>query len=236
MAGSTPGSFPNKKVLLTNDPAMDINRYSFSLPAALLIRLVVSVKQSIAVKLLLSCILLAGCITDTAGQHKDSPYVSKAWRIIFLNPGIELEYPLGKFSSLSAHAGIGYDGLAYADLTYPFQSEKTDPWVCIITPFADLQYKLYYNLERRLRAGKSIAYNSGNFFSTRIITRGPSIYERPQRISSLDFTFCLTWGIQRAYGRFHFLFDAGPQMTVDAAGNVGAFPLMIQLNLGINLN
>lgn len=215
---------------------MSTHRSFIPLPIAPSTRQVLSSGHLFAIKLLLSCVLLAGCITSAAGQHTDSAHVTKVWRAIFLNPGVELEYPLGRFSTLSAHLGVGYDGLAYADLTYPFPPGEIDPWVSIIAPFADLQYKLYYNLEKRLRTGRSIAYNSGNFFATRLVTRGPSIYERPQRISSLDFTFCLSWGIQRAYGRFHLLFDAGPQMTIDAVGNIGAFPLMIQLNLGVNLN
>ena len=35
--------------------------------------------------------------------------------------------------------------------------------------------------------------------------------------------------------RFHLLFDIGPQYYFDTEGNGGVYPIMAQLNLGIDL-
>ncbi len=194
-------------------------------------------KRPAVIRLLLSCILLIGHITSAAGQDTNSLHVTKAWRAVFLNPGLELEYPLGKWSTLTAHAGIGYNGIFYDELIEYSYDELWDP-VYIFAPFADLQYKVYYDRARRSRKGKSLAYNSGNFFAARLITQGPTIAGNQVRKSKVDFIACLTWGLQRAYGRYHFLIDFGPQVGFDLKGNWGyyPFPFITQVNFGINLN
>lgn len=188
-------------------------------------------------RLFLPCFLLIGLITSAAGQHADSLHVTKAWRAIFINPGIELEYPLGKWSTLTTHIGIGYNGIFYDELIDYSYGELWDP-VYIFAPFIDLQYKAFYNRAQRARRGKSLTHNSGNFFATRLITQGPTITGNQVRKSDVDFIACLTWGLQRAYGRYHFLIDFGPQIGFDLKGNWGyyPFPFVTQVNFGINLN
>ncbi len=55
------------------------------------------------------------------------------------------------------------------------------------------------------------------------------------RKDDIDFAFGPTWGIQRAYGNLHLLFDVGPVYYFDTKGNSGFFPIALQLNIGFDL-
>ncbi len=181
-------------------------------------------------KRILLTLLLGFLITATFAQNNNNVATEKVWRVNFLNPGVELEIPTGTYSSFSAGTGIGYGG-GYPDLTY-----KESGVIYIISPFLDLQEKWFYNLNKRSRKNRTIANNSGNFVSLRLITRGNSIAENVTRTSDFDFAIGPTWGIQRKIGKnFHLLFDIGFQYYFDTKGNGNLFPLMIQLNLGFDL-
>lgn len=164
-------------------------------------------------------------------QDAFAPNTTKIYRVNFLNPAVEAEFPLSSRAVVSGALGIGYGG-GYPDLTYGGSG-----FIYIISPFMDLQYKYLYNIDRRWQAGKSTKGNSANFISFRFISRGPSIAENVNRTSDFDFAFGPTWGLQRRYGkRFHFLLDMGPQYYFDTEGNGFIWPLMVQINLGIDLN
>lgn len=169
-------------------------------------------------------------LTTVLVQGQEEFSTEKVWRINFINPGVELEIPVAEQSTFSANLGIGYNG-AYPELTYGGSG-----FIYIIAPFLDLQFKQFYNFRKRIRKGKEISGNSGNFISARVISYGPSIADNIYRKSDVDFAIGPTWGIQREYGNFHLLFDIGPQFYFDIDGNTGFWPLMVQLNIGLNLN
>ncbi len=176
-------------------------------------------------------ILIFGILsTLNYAQEKNDIETQKVFRIIFLNPAIELEIPTGQYSTFSSALGVGYGG-GYPDLTY-----AGNGFIYIITPFADFQQKWFYNLNKRNGKNRNTENNSGNFVSLRFITRGKSIAENVNRTSDFDFAFGITWGIQRKYGKnFHLLFDVGPQYYFDTNGNGNIWPIMLQLNLGFDL-
>lgn len=153
------------------------------------------------------------------------------WRINFINPGVELELPIANYSTISTNLGVGYNG-AYPELTYG----GGNGFIYIIAPFLDVQFKQFYNFNKRVDKGKTISGNSGNFISARLISNGPSISENISRKSDFDFAIGPTWGIQREYGKLHLLFDVGPQFYFDIDGNTGFWPIMFQINLGLNLS
>ena len=154
----------------------------------------------------------------------------KVLRINFLNPAVEIELSTGNKSTFSAALGVGYGG-GYPDLTF-----NGNGFIYIITPFVDLQEKFYYNLSKREQKGKQTANNSGNFISLRFITRGPSLASNVDRTSDIDFAFGPTWGLQRKLNNnLHLLFDIGPQYYFDTEGNGNIWPIMVQINLGIDL-
>ncbi len=168
-------------------------------------------------------------ITTYAKQEKNY-HTEKVWRVNFLNPGAELELSTGQYSTFSTGLGVGYGG-GYPDLTF-----AENGIIYIIAPFVDLQEKWFYNMNKRIRKGRTTENNSGNFISMRAIGRGSSIAENVHRTTNYDFAFGPTWGIQRKYGeKFHLLFDIGPQYYTDFEGRGNIFPIIFQLNLGFDL-
>ncbi|MCW1736251.1 hypothetical protein, partial [Anaerorudis cellulosivorans] len=88
---------------------------------------------------------------------------------------------------------------------------------------------------KRQSKGKNLNYNSGNYWGLRLLTNFKEIESKNiYRIDDISFDFGPTWGIQRAYGKMHLLFDMGPVYYFDTKGNSGFFPIMLQLNLGFN--
>ena len=177
-------------------------------------------------------LIVASLLSIFAMNAQQDHQVEKIWRINFINPSVEIELPTGELSSFSAGLGVGYGG-AYPELTIG----SPNGFVYIIAPILDLQQKWYYNFNKRIKKNKNVIGNSGNFFSFRLVTRGPSIADNINRTSDFDFAIGPTWGLQRRYGKsFHLLFDFGPQYYFDTEGNGGVFPINAQLNLGIDLN
>jgi len=176
-------------------------------------------------------LLMGLSMTLIYAQKKDTIETEKIWRVNFINPGVELELPTGTYSTFSAGLGIGYGG-GYPDLTFGGSG-----FIYIISPFLDVQEKWFYNLNKRSNKNRTTQNNSGNYISLRLITRGNSIAENVNRTSKFDFAIGPTWGIQRKYGKnFHLLFDVGPQYYFDTNGNGNIWPIMLQLNLGFDLN
>jgi len=164
-----------------------------------------------------------------AQDNIDNQYTENVFRINFLNPGVEYEYAVAKTSTLSAGLGVGYGG-SYPNLS----TTKGTGFLYLITPFLDVQYKRFYNFEKRVQKDRNVENNSGNFISARLLTRVNTIESNFDRTSNYDFAIGPTWGIQRSYGKFHLLFDVGTIYYFDTKGNGNWFPIMIQLNLGFN--
>jgi hypothetical protein len=166
---------------------------------------------------------------DTFGNYKEE--LSNNLILNFISPGLDYELVIGNKSIISTGLGIGYSG-AYDKIT----AIENNGFNYAIAPFTDIQYKLIYNREKRAKKKRSNIYNSGNFISLRLLGKGPSIAENLTRTDDIDFAFGPTWGLQRTKNNLRYLFDIGPQYYFDTKGNSGFFPIMIQVNIGINLS
>lgn len=162
-------------------------------------------------------------------QEKEKT-TEKILRLNFINPGIEIEWPVFNKSTIATNLGIGYGG-SFPNLTYTSGSG----WLYMIAPFIDIEYRKIYNQEKRFEKGKNIEYNSGNFWGLRFLTRGKEIKSNVNRTDDIDFSVGPIWGIQRNYGKINLLFDFGPVYYFDTKGNSGIFPIVAQLNIGFNL-
>ncbi|MBS2213455.1 hypothetical protein KEM09_18745 [Carboxylicivirga mesophila] len=175
-------------------------------------------------------LLLSIFIGLAAAGQETTKELSHVFRINALNPGVELEMPISSQSTLSINPGIGIHG-SNKNLTY-----TSTGVTYFISPFLDVAYKKIYNRAKRDAKGKTLDYNSGNFWSLRLLTsfkefESKNIYRK----DDISFEFGPTWGIQRTYSRVHLLFDIGPSYYFDTKGNSGFFPLMVQLNIGFNI-
>ncbi|MEL6976665.1 MAG: hypothetical protein AAGL29_14915 [Bacteroidota bacterium] len=173
---------------------------------------------------------MASLHANLNAQENQADSVKNILRINFVNPALEYELKTSNSSVITGAAGIGYSG-SYREL----ELSSANGLVYIISPFVDIQHKWYYNRNKRVTKDKSVKGNAGNYFSLRGITRFSAITENVTRTDNLDFAVGPTWGIQRNYGKIHFLLDFGPQFYFDAIGNSGFFPLMVQINVGLNL-
>lgn len=154
---------------------------------------------------------------------------NKVLRVNFLNPGLEYEIPVLKKSTIAFNLGVGY-GASYPELTI-----YASGWLYMLSPFLDLHYKCYYNLDKRASKGKNICCNSGNFWGLRVLARGEAIKSNFIRTSDYDFSIEPTWGLQRSFGKMNLLFDLGVNYYFDAKGNSGFSP-MLELNIGYNID
>jgi hypothetical protein len=114
-----------------------------------------------------------------------------------------------------------------------------------------LEPRWYYNLEKRLKKGKSIGRNSGNFLSFYILGNFDDIsFTSNDRLRSIDqISFIPKWGVRRSLGE-HFNYEAGigfgyvryingtalnNQGGIFASGSKGNFSADIHLRIGLDL-
>ncbi len=174
-------------------------------------------------------LLLCNCFI---WSQKSEKIMNNVLRINTLNPGIELEIPITNKSVMSINPGVGIHG-SYLHLE---AGNIGSGWTYYTAPFLDLSYKVFYNQDLRISKNKKTKYNTGNYIGFRALTYFKEIStHNVNRIDDTSFEIGPTWGMQRAYGRMHFLFEVGQVYYFDKLGNNGFFPLMIQLNVGLNL-
>ncbi len=152
------------------------------------------------------------------------------FRITSINPAIEYEQAIFRESIYTARAGWGLSG-SYQNLNEGFNSG----WVYMLVPFANMEYKWLYDRNKRANKNKNIQYNSGNYLGCRFEYRGKATRTNISRLADDDFSIGPMWGMQRAVGRLHFLFDLGGVYYFDTKGNDGLM-CSVRLRLGINLS
>lgn len=131
--------------------------------------------------------------------------VEDVLKLTVVSPGIGYEMPVGKYQTLylqgflSLNGGIGYSGsLGWSSFFYA-------------EPAASVEYRYYYNFEKRQRQQRRVAKNSLNylspFFQTRIARRfwindEGYVEHKGRLVHSLG----ALWGMQRNY-KSHFSLD-----------------------------
>lgn len=161
------------------------------------------------------------CLAQTNKNVEDHQFT-----INFLLPGVVYEHGVSQNSSITAEATIGF---AYRD------SDLFDSGFGIY-PIGKLQYRHYYNFQRRLDKGKHISGNSGNYIAPMVALQGGKAV-----IGDLDYSsdfFAGTgavYGLQRT-GRkgLSFRFEVGPAYFFDEFDN--DFGLFMALKLGWVVN
>lgn len=97
---------------------------------------------------------------------------------------------------------------------YDYHHNESD-WGYSFRPALDMQIRHYYDLNKRLKKGKKVVHNSGNYIAGVVGAAGPSIW-KSDNIYVSDFTLTLgaMWGIQRNYGeRFMMNVGIGPGVS-----------------------
>ena len=107
----------------------------------------------------------------------------KQYKIALINPGLEVEIPQFKNTTVNIHFGVGYGG-SYPNLTTGFESGVQH----LISPFADVQYRFYYSGDRRMRKNKYVNNNTGSFIVCRGLVRGQGFFL--QFYQNLGYRLC----------------------------------------------
>ena len=180
-------------------------------------------------RIIISIFFLQIVMIPTYSQYKDltESMLKTQYKVSFINPGIEKEFPLSLKSTVSIHVGVGYSG-SYPHLTEGFVDSGIQH---LISSFADVQYRRYYNRNKRLRKKKNIRNNSGSFFVLRGLIRGKEISSSFYRTSDIDFAVGVGWGFQKYKNRFGWSFSVAPYYYFDDKGNSGFLPPIPEINL-----
>lgn len=139
-----------------------------------------------------------------------------------LLPGLVYEAGLSENATFTAEATIG---AAYRESDF-FESGFG------VYPIGKLQYRHYYNFQRRLEKGKRISGNSGNYVAPMFGIQGGNAV-----IGDLDFTSSyfvgagIVYGLQRTAPKgFQFRLEVGPAYFIDEFDK--GFGLLLAAKIG----
>lgn len=153
------------------------------------------------IKLFLSSFLIASIAWAQSAKNVENHQVS----LNILLPGVVYE------------GGIAENSTLTAEITFGFQYRESDFFEdgFGLYPIGRLQYRNYLNFDRRLRKGKPIAGNSGNYLApTAIFQSGNAIVGDLDTVSV--FGFGVVYGIQRTAPKgFQFRLEGGPAYFKD---------------------
>ena len=140
----------------------------------------------------------------------------------FLLPGLVFEQGISEKSTLSAEATMGF---AYRS------SDIFDDGFGIF-PIGRLQYRYYYNFERRLQNGNTITGNSANYIAPTFgMQSGNAIVGDLDYDSNYFGGLGVVYGLQRTAPKgFNFRLEIGPAYYFDEFES--GFGLMAALKLG----
>ncbi|WP_243397018.1 hypothetical protein [Flagellimonas pacifica] len=140
----------------------------------------------------------------------------------FLLPGAIYEQGISANSTLTAEATMGFAFRGCTGCETAFG----------VYPIGRLQYRYYYNMQRRLEKGKHISGNTGNYIAPMIAAQsGKAIIGDLDYASDFFAGAGVVYGIQRTgHKGLSFRFEAGPAYFFDEFDdNVGLF---LALKLG----
>lgn len=188
----------------------------------------------------LTCLLLFTAFSfPCMAQTEDVANVAK---ITLLNPGLSYETRIGKYQTLYAQAFMNSslygetDGFGNADFDFYFD------------PAATLQYRYYYNAQKRLENERRIEKNSMNYLAavTEVFfSKMPlKVFSEVEMERRPVWRFGAVWGLQRNFEK-HFSVDLNVGLgflsskeTIFGSSfqrqtvNVGQVTVLGQLNLG----
>lgn len=186
------------------------------------------------------CIAL---LCSLANASKSQVVTEDVFKVTFLNPGVAYEKSLGGVHTIYGQAFANFS----SSITEDYYEEYNIDF--FVEPALTLQYRLYYNLNRREDRGKNTARNSGNYFTfinENRFTKAPlGLNDVKEAKIRPVIAGALGWGLQRNYdSRFSldFYLGAGVKHAKTTtyndydqlySVNKTSFAFIGQINLGI---
>ena len=186
-------------------------------------------------------VLLCLCFSTTLiGQTETLPaadqqsLLEKAkWRLNIIPLNLGYEHRIGKKSTI--YAQVGFDINRYQNAS----EEATGFFsrnIWGIAVDADIQYRYYYNIEKRKAQNRNYESNSANFIGGQItpIFSPISTFGDEEIVNENGAIISAIWGIQRVKkDLLVFNFTLGPAVRVTS--EMSDFDLQMQLSLGFIL-
>ncbi|WP_289022772.1 hypothetical protein [uncultured Salegentibacter sp.] len=140
-----------------------------------------------------------------------------------LTPAVEYEYGLTSSTTLDLRLGSAF---AYWKNTYFGENFG-------IYPILGIQYRYYYNLEKRLDKGKNLKNNSANYIAlSGAVQSGKPIIGNLEYNEAYFGTVGPVWGLQRYYNSgFKLDLNLGGGYSFNESGE-SYFSLLIGIRLG----
>jgi hypothetical protein len=203
------------------------------------------------IKIVFTQVLLILLVLPISAQQNDASLVSVEKSIYgiqtgFLGTWLYNESRLSNEFVLRSQVGFDFriEGVSQFESAGP-----NDDFYGIL--HISLEPRWYYNLEKRMKKGKTIDRNSGNFLALFIAGHFDDIsFSNNDRIRSLDqIKFIPKWGIRRTIGK-HISYEAGIGFGYErylngtalnnaggvfASGSKGNFSADIHLRIGFDL-
>ena len=184
--------------------------------------------------------------THCISQQKLQADIVDITKATFLSPGISYEKKIGISQSIVGKAFMN------TSFSFGYSSSLGLRTSINFDPALSLQYRYYYNYDRRYKKGKRIEMNSLNYlsptFETIFSKNAISTYHYGEYNRRPINTVGIVWGIQRNYkSRFSVDYNVGLGYLFTTATlpdnngqaikqNVGRFSTLGQLSLGFWLN
>jgi len=145
------------------------------------------------------------------------------FKVNLLTPSLEYEVGTSKKTTLDFKIGTG--------LSVSGGSGRKTDWSFF--PFAEVQYRYFYNFEKRLAKKKRTANNSGNYIALgSFIQSGKPIIGNSSYYENYIGAIGPVWGMQRSYkSGFSLNLYAGPGYSFSDKNNEGLVAL-INFSLG----
>jgi hypothetical protein len=177
-------------------------------------------------------------------SQKKGGQMESVFKVIFLNPGIGYEQRIAGHQTIYGQAYLNFSAyFSYSDALGTAAGVS-------LSPAATVQYRYYYNTDKRIEQGKRTALNSANYLAP--VIKVTSFRERvlassEKKRSREIYEAGVVWGLQRNYNsRFSLDLNVGPgyfyaNELKDPSGyvvrsKVSSWTIITQLNLGLWLN
>jgi hypothetical protein len=179
--------------------------------------------QKITLSLLMVCCLLTSTLiaqdTNNKPVNEGSSLLEKSqWSLNVLPLNLAYEHRIGDKSTIYAQAGIDLSRYqAVEDSNVAVLPRRT----YALAPKVNVQYRYYYNLEKRKATMKNIASNSGNFIGAEITPLLPPIWiiEDKEIIKENGVVLGAMWGLQRVKkDLIVFNLKMGPALRITTEG------------------
>lgn len=164
--------------------------------------------------------------SGTTQGEKPHLSISNVLKLNFLLPGISYEKKIGNYQTLNV--GVYMDGI-FTDRIESIDRRSH----LLLTPTFNVEFRNYYNLNKRIAKGKNTAFNSANYLAA--LYRGrlsrTSYYSERIFVNQLG----AVWGMQRNYPKgFSLDLNGGLAYTFNAKDYYyyDAIELVLQAKIG----